>query len=120
MYSPIVLDHFHHPRHVGVVSAATGHARLENPVCGDVVEFWTRVVEDRLEEVGFRAFGCAAAIASASMLAELVRGLSSREVLTLEAADLVEALGGLPPSKTHGAALAVETLRAALGEGVIS
>ncbi len=118
MYGPIVLDHFHHPRHVGEVSAATGHARLENPVCGDVVEFWTRVVEDRLEEVGFRAFGCAAAIASASMLAESVRGLPLTEILALEAGDLVEALGGLPASKTHGAALALETLTAALG-GVV-
>jgi len=120
MYGPIVLDHFHHPRHVGEVPAATGHARRENMVCGDVVEFWARVSEERLEEVGFRAFGCAAVIASASMLAELALGLPLTEVLALKTGDLVQALGGLPASKTHGAALALEALNAALEGGMAS
>lgn len=115
MYSPTVLDHFHNPRHVGEIPQPTGHARLENPVCGDVLELWTRVGEGRLEEVGFRAFGCAAAIASASMLSEMVRGLPLGEVLALHPGHLIEALGGLPASKRHGAALALEALKAALG-----
>lgn len=114
MYSPITLDHFHEPRHVGEVESPTGHARRENPACGDVAEFWVRVVEERLEEVGFRAFGCAAAIASCSMLAELSHGRPVQEVLALASPQLVEALGGLPRSKAHGAALALEALRAAL------
>lgn len=114
MYSEITLDHFHNPRHVGEVEGATGHALRENPVCGDVAEFWVRVGDGRLDEVGFRAFGCAAAIASCSMLAHLVRGRTLAEARTLDPAGLTEALGGLPRSKTHGAALAVETLREAL------
>lgn len=115
MYSEITLDHFHHPRHVGEVPGATGHARRENPVCGDVAEFWVRVGEGRLEEVGFRAFGCAAALASCSMLAERTRGLALEDVRRWGPEALAEALGGLPRSKTHGAALAVDTLREALG-----
>ena len=117
MYSPTTLDHFHNPRHVGEVEGATGHARCENPVCGDVAEFWTRAEQGRLEEVGFRAFGCAAAIAACSMLAELARGRALEEVRGLECPQLVEALGGLPRTKTHGAALALETLKAALEPG---
>lgn len=114
MYSEITLDHFHNPRHVGEVEGATGHSRRENPVCGDVAEFWVRVGEGRLDEVGFRAFGCAAAIASCSMLADLVTGLPLDEARALDSARLVEALGGLPRAKIHGAALAVDTLREAL------
>lgn len=114
MYSEITLDHFHNPRHVGEVAGATGHARRENPVCGDVAEFWVRIHEGRVEEVGFRAFGCAAAIASCSMLAEQVRGKPLDLVRLLDAGSLVESLGGLPKAKTHGAALAVDTLREAL------
>jgi nitrogen fixation NifU-like protein len=114
MYSHTTLDHFHHPRHVGEVEGANGYARLENPVCGDVVEFWVLVRQGCLEKAGFRAFGCAAAIASCSMLAELATGSSLQEVKQMSTARLVEALGGLPGSKTHGAALALETLQAAL------
>ena len=114
-YSEVTLDHFHHPRHVGEVEGATGHARCENPACGDLAEFWVRVSDGRLEEVGFRAFGCAAALASCSMLATLVRGRSVEEARELGTPQVLEALGGLPRAKTHGAALAVDTLRAALG-----
>lgn len=117
MYSEIALDHFHNPRHVGEISGATGHARRENPVCGDVAEFWVRVSEGRLSEVSFKAFGCAAAIASCSMLASLVQGASEEEALGCSPAALTEALGGLPRSKSHAAALAVETLRSALSTG---
>jgi len=114
MYSAIALDHFHNPRHVGEVEGATGYARRENPVCGDVVEFWVRVHEGCLQQVGFRAFGCAAALASSSLLAEQVFGRPLPRVLEMTTGQLVGALRGLPGSKTHGASLALEALQAAL------
>lgn len=114
MYSAITLDHFHNPRHVGEVEGATGYARRENPVCGDLVEFWVVVRQGCLSRVGFRAFGCAAALASCSLLADLVLGKPRQWALEMSTAGLIEALGGLPGSKTHGASLALEALWAAL------
>ncbi|MEW6280673.1 MAG: iron-sulfur cluster assembly scaffold protein [Candidatus Eremiobacterota bacterium] len=113
-YSDAVLHHFHSPHRVGEVEPPRRLARRENPVCGDVAEFSVRVQGGRLDQVRFRAFGCVAAIASCSCLAGLVEGRSPEEALSVGVEELLEQLGGLPSSKTHGAQLAVQAFRAAL------
>lgn len=116
MYSPITLDHFHHPRGVGELEDPTHTARRENPVCGDVVQITLRVEGGRVAEVRFRAFGCVATIAACSLLAERIRGRPLEEAWALDGPALEKALGGLPATKRHGAQLALDTLWAALGE----
>jgi nitrogen fixation NifU-like protein len=120
VYSPIVLEHFHNPRNVGELPPPCGWARRENPACGDVAEIWLQVRQGRVAEVRFRAFGCPAAVAACSRLTELAQGLPVEEAAALTPEDLVEALGGLPASKRHGAALAVRTLHQALANSAPS
>ncbi len=114
MYSEGVMDHFHHPRNLGEVPGGVA-ARCVNPACGDEAELSVRVREGVIEAVGFRAVGCVAALASCSCLTEMVRSLPVEAALKITAETVAERLGGLPRSKRHGAALAVDTLRKALG-----
>ena len=114
MYSPQLLDHFEHPRNAGELSDATASARIENPACGDVLELAVRIVDDRIEDIRFRAKGCVPAMACASAIAEMANGKSILEARTIARDDVVRAVGGLPPASGHAAQLAVDTLREAL------
>lgn len=114
-YSNIVMDHFRNPRRVGELEDSHGRARLENPVCGDVTEFFVRLGPgSKVVQVRFRVLGCVAAIAAASCLGDLVEGRSFAEAESVDVESLLKALGGLPASKKHGATLAVEAFRQAL------
>ncbi len=114
-YSSTVMEHFRNPRRVGELADCHGRARRENPVCGDVAEFTVRLGDGgRVLAVRFRVLGCVAAIAAASRLGDLVEGRSFAEADSVDVEHLLEALGGLPSSKKHGATLAVETFRLAL------
>lgn len=113
-YSATVLDHFHHPRNVGDLDGAQGFAREENPVCGDVVEMWIGLNADMVREVRFRVFGCVAAVAACSFLSEWARGRNLSDAVRLKAPELIDWLGGLPPGKRHGAAMAVAAFKKAL------
>ena len=113
-YSPIVLEHFHHPRNMGEMENPDGVGEAQNPVCGDTMRLFIRAKENRIIDATFLTFGCSAAIASSSMTTEMIKGKTLEEVLTISKQMVVEALGGLPPSKVHCSVLAEEAIKAAV------
>jgi nitrogen fixation NifU-like protein len=110
VYSPQVLDHFEHPRNSGELPDASALARVENPVCGDVLELALKLQDGIITEARFRARGCVASVACASKLTELLTGKSMTETRQINPALLMESLGGLPPGSFHAADLAVNAL----------
>ena len=81
MYNDKVMDHFTNPRNVGEIEGADGTGQVGNPVCGDVMRITIRVEDDRIADIKFRTFGCGAAIATSSMVTELVRGMTLDEAI---------------------------------------
>jgi len=113
-YSATLQDHLAHPRNAGELADANAVAELTNPVCGDRLRLSLRINDERIEAARFLAYGCPPTIACGSMLAEMLEGMTTAEAGALTRQDLTRALDGLPARKTHAAALAVETLHAAL------
>jgi NifU-like protein involved in Fe-S cluster formation len=113
-YSEKFKSHISAPRFAGRLEHADCFAEESNPVCGDRLQMYFRIKEDRVSDARFMAYGCAATIACGSALTELVVGKALTNVKTLTRHDVIEAVGGLPSRKQHAAALAIETLRAAL------
>lgn len=114
-YSEKTLDHFRNPRNVGTLEGddvATG--RVGNPVCGDLMEMYVRVKDDRIEDIKFQTFGCGSAVATSSMITELVMGKTLDEALEVTRADVADALDGLPPVKMHCSNLAADALHDAI------
>ena len=109
-YSPIVLDHFKNPRNVGEIISADGIGEVGNPVCGDMMNVYIKVENDRLVDVKFKTFGCGAAIVVSSMITEMARGKTLAEAMKITNADVAEALGGLPPNKLHCSNLGADAL----------
>ncbi len=99
-YSPIVLDHFKNPRNVGEIISADGVGEVGNPVCGDMMNVYIKVENDRLVDVKFKTFGCGAAIAVSSMITEMARGKTLEEAMKITNADVAEALGACPPTSS--------------------
>ena len=115
MYTEKVLDHFSNPRNMGEVEGANGVGMVGNAKCGDIMQMFIKVNDDGIiEDVGFKTFGCGAAIATSSMATELIKGKSVEEALKLSNAAVVEALEGLPRQKIHCSVLAEEAVRAAV------
>lgn len=115
-YSEKVLDHFANPRNIGEISDADGVGTVGNPTCGDMTTVYIRVADGRITEIKFKTFGCAAAIATASMTTELALGMTLDEALAMSRNDVADALDGLPPVKMHCSNLAADALHAAIGE----
>jgi nitrogen fixation protein NifU and related proteins len=113
-YSQIFKDHIANPRQVGELPDANAVAEEANPVCGDRLRLSLRLRGGRIEAARFLAYGCAPTLASGSVLAEMVEGMRVEDALRLTKQDVSRALGGLPARKQHAAALAIETLQAAL------
>lgn len=114
MYSEQVMEHFRNPRNVGEIEGADGVGKVGNPVCGDIMELSIKVKDGRIDDAKFRTFGCGAAIATSSMVTELVKGKTIDEALEISNKAVVEALGGLPPVKMHCSVLAEQALRSAI------
>ena len=115
MYTEKVMDHFTHPRNMGEVKDANGVGTVGNAKCGDIMQMFIKVNDDGIiEDVGFKTFGCGAAIATSSMATELIKGKSVDDALKLTNAAVVEALEGLPPVKLHCSVLAEEAVKAAV------
>jgi nitrogen fixation NifU-like protein len=114
VYSDEVMDHFRNPRNVGFIENADGVGKVGNPVCGDIMELTIKVEDGIIEDAKFRTFGCGAAIATSSMVTELVKGKSIEEALEISNKAVVEALGGLPPVKLHCSVLAEQALKSAI------
>ncbi|HJU55426.1 MAG TPA: iron-sulfur cluster assembly scaffold protein [Pyrinomonadaceae bacterium] len=113
-YSATFKDHLANPRNAGELPDATAVAEETNPVCGDRLRLSIRVRGGRIEAARFLAYGCAPTLACGSALAQMLEGMMIEEAARLTRQEVARAVGGLPARKGHAAALAVETLRAAL------
>ncbi len=116
MYSDKVMDHFQNPRTVGEIDNASGVGEVGNPTCGDIMKLYILVEDDRITDIKFKTFGCGAAIATSSMVTELVKGKPGEEALGVSNKMVAEALDGLPPVKMHCSVLAEEALHAAIND----
>jgi nitrogen fixation NifU-like protein len=114
MYNEKVMDHFSNPRNVGEIPDADGVGQVGNPVCGDIMKMFIKVNNNVIEEIKFKTFGCGAAIATSSMVTEMVKGKTLDEALKITNKAVAEALGGLPPVKMHCSNLAADALHAAI------
>ena len=114
LYSEKVMDHFRHPRNVGVIEDADGVGEVGNPVCGDIMKIYLKIDNDVITDVKFETFGCGSAIASSSMATELIMGKPVSEAMQLTNKAVAEALDGLPAYKLHCSVLAEEAIHSAL------
>ncbi|OYD16800.1 Fe-S cluster assembly scaffold protein NifU [candidate division WOR-3 bacterium JGI_Cruoil_03_51_56] len=113
-YSEKVMDHFRHPRNVGRIEDADGIGKAGNPVCGDIMAIYIKVENDVIVDIKFETFGCGAAIATSSMVTELVKGKTIKEALKITNRTVADALDGLPPIKMHCSLLAEDGVKAAI------
>jgi len=114
-YSEKTLDHFRNPRNVGTLEGENVTVgRVGNPVCGDLMDIYIRVEDDRIADIKFQTFGCGSAVATSSMVTELVKGKTLDEALEVTRADVADALDGLPPIKMHCSNLAADALHEAI------
>ena len=113
-YSEKVMEHFKNPKNVGEIENPDGIGHVGNPVCGDIMELYIKVRNDTIVDAKFKTFGCGAAIATSSMVTEMVKGKSVSDALEISNHAVAEALGGLPPVKMHCSVLAEEALKSAI------
>lgn len=114
MYNDKVIDHFSNPRNVGELVDADGVGETGSFKCGDTMTLYIKVRAGRIEDVKFQTYGCGAAIASSSMLTEMVKGKTLDEALQITNQDVANELGGLPPLKLHCSNLAADALHNAI------
>ena len=114
MYTKKVMDHFRNPRNMGEIKNADGVGTVGNPKCGDVMTIFIKVKDGRIEDIKFKTYGCAAAIASSSIATELVKGKTLDEAEKLTRDDVANELGGLPAIKMHCSNLASDALKEAI------
>lgn len=114
MYSEKVMDHFKNPRNVGEIDDADGIGEVGNATCGDIMKIYLKVKDDVIEDVKFQTFGCGSAIATSSMVTEMVMGKTLEEAEAVSNKAVAEALDGLPPAKMHCSNLAADALHSAI------
>jgi len=114
MYSKKVMEHFTNPRNVGELENPNGIGKVGNPVCGDIMHVYIRVENDKISDIGFKTLGCAAAIATSSMITELAKGKTIEQAKTITRQSVAESLDGLPPIKMHCSNLAADALQKAI------
>ena len=116
LYSEKVMDHFQHPRNVGVIEDANGVGEVGNAKCGDIMKIYLKIEDDIIKDVKFETFGCGSAIASSSMATEMIKGKSIHEAMALTNKAVAEALDGLPANKIHCSVLAEQSIKAAIAD----
>jgi nitrogen fixation protein NifU and related proteins len=114
MYSEKVMDHFTNPRNVGEIENASGVGEVGNATCGDIMRISIEVEDNIIKDVKFKTFGCGAAVATSSMVTEMVKGKTIEEALDISNKSVAEALDGLPPAKMHCSNLAADALHKAI------
>ena len=114
LYSEKVMDHFRHPRNVGILEHPDGVGEVGNAKCGDIMKIYLKIDQDTVSDVKFETFGCGSAIASSSMATEMIKGKPIDQVMKLTNQAVVKALEGLPAQKLHCSVLAEEAVKAAL------
>jgi nitrogen fixation NifU-like protein len=115
-YSNKVMEYFKNPRNVGEMENPDGVGHVGNPVCGDIMELYIKVKDGVITDAKFKTFGCGAAIATSSMVTELIKGKKLEEALNVSNQAVVEALGGLPAVKLHCSVLAEQALKKAIDD----
>ncbi len=116
VYSEKVMEHFMHPRNVGEIENPDGIGDVGNPVCGDMMSFYIKVKDNRLEDVKFKTFGCGAAIAVSSIVSEMAIGRTLDEARNITAQLVADELEGLPKNKFHCSNLGAEALNKAIDD----
>lgn len=116
MYNDKVLKEFSNPANAGEMKNPSGVGTIGNAACGDIMKMYLRIENDVIVDAKFKTFGCAAAIATASVATRMVIGKSVEEALKIKNADVVDYLGGLPPQKIHCSVLAEEAIHAAIDD----
>ena len=116
IYSEKVMDHFTNPRNVGEISNPDGVGEEGNPVCGDMMTFYIKVKDNRLEDVKFKTFGCGAAIAVSSMVSEMAKGKTIDEARNITPELVAKELEGLPKNKFHCSNLGAQALNKAIDD----
>ncbi|HPL93421.1 MAG TPA: iron-sulfur cluster assembly scaffold protein [bacterium] len=116
MYNEKVIDHFKNPRNQGSMENPDASAQVGNPVCGDIMKLYLKIVDNRIEDIKFETLGCVAAIANTSVLTELAKGKTLEEAKQINRDMVVAELGGLPDAKIHCSMLAVDALHNAIKE----
>lgn len=114
MYSQKLIDHFRNPRNMGEIPDADGVGKIGNPQCGDVMYLYIKVRDDTLTDVKFQALGCAAAIATSSVITEMAMGKKIEDALKITKQDVADELGKIPPIKMHCSNLAADGLKKAI------
>lgn len=119
MYSKEVIKHFQKPHNYGKIKNPSGIGTVGNIVCGDVMKLYIKVAknknkQDFLKEIKYETFGCAAAIATSSIVTDLAKGKTIEQALKINNQEIVKSLKGLPPSKIHCSLLAVDALQEAI------
>ena len=116
MYNEKVVEHFKNPRNVGEIKDADGIGEVGNPVCGDLMTFYIKVKDDKIIDIKYKTFGCAAAIAVSSMISEMALGKTIKEALEISNKMVAEQLGGLPSTKYHCSNLGADALKSAIDD----
>ncbi|UCG04239.1 MAG: iron-sulfur cluster assembly scaffold protein [Candidatus Heimdallarchaeota archaeon] len=114
MYSEKVMELFKNPKNMGKIEDPDGVVKVENLFCGDVIELYIKVEKDIIIDIKFRTFGCAAAIATSSMITEMVIGKTLDEAMKITCKNVVNELGDLPPIKIYCSNLVAEALHAVI------
>lgn len=114
MYSKKVMEHFMSPRNVGEIKDADGIGEIGNPVCGDMMTFYIKVKDNKIDDVKFKTFGCGAAIAVSSMVSEMAKGKTLDKALKISNKNVAKELGGLPKNKLHCSNLGADALHKAV------
>ncbi len=116
-YGPKVIEHFTRPRNVGEMKGADGVGKASNDTDGDVVVIYIKVVDDRVVDVSFQTFGCAAAIASTSMFTEMVKGKTIEDALKIDKQRVAGAFEeGMPANKVECSIIAPDALKEAVAD----
>lgn len=116
MYTGKVMDHFMNPRNMGELADANGVGEVGNAKCGDIMRMYLKITDGKIEDVKFKTYGCASAIATSSIATEMIMGKTIAEALELSNKAVVEALEGLPAHKIHCSVLAEQAVKAAIAD----
>ena len=114
IYSEKVMEHFMNPRNVGEIENADGVGEEGNPVCGDMMTFYIKVKDNRLEDIKFKTFGCGAAVAVSSIVSEMAMGKTLEEAMNITPRSVADELEGLPKNKFHCSNLGAQALHKAI------
>ncbi len=119
-YNELTIEHFENPRNVGVVKDGNGYGKIGEQGCGDICEITVRIKDSIIEDIKFRVYGCAGAIATSSVVTEITMGKNIEFALDLTDDDVVDYLGGLPEGKKHCSLLAIKALHQAIYDHLLN